>query len=137
MGKFAPNNRDKELRVEKLFLRDELVERLDSKVPLNLDDFMAFFWHMSPVKLSEHTHFFLGELIQARRDGRLYTQDDWARFKKVCTSGNNRNIILRKLLHLGVIERKKKTQHDYVIFLSDKWIHRLELLITNWVMLTE
>jgi hypothetical protein len=136
MGNFAPSNRDNELRIEKLFLRKELKAKLDSGVPLVLDDFMGFFWHMGPADLTEHTRYFLKELIRCRREGRAYTEDDWIRFKEVCRSGNNRNIILTKLLHLGIIERKNKSRYQYEIIVSDKWIEYLRYLIEEWVMLT-
>ena len=136
MGNFAPNNCEKELRVEKLFLRKELKKKLDSGLPLDLEDFMGVFWHMGPAGLTEHTQLFLRELIQYRREGIAYTQEDWMRFKKVCKSSNSRNILLQKLIHIGVIERKNKTRTKYEIIISDKWIEYLRYLIEEWVMLT-
>ena len=136
MGNFAPNNREKELRVEKLFLRKGLKKKLDSGSRLDLEDFMGVFWHMGPAGLTEHTQYLLNELIRYRRECRPYTQDDWMRFKKVCTSSNNRHIILQKLIHLGVIERRNKTKYKYEIIVSDKWIEYLRYLIEEWVMLT-
>ena len=136
MGSFAPSRRDKELRVEKLFLRVELADKLDSGKGIALEDFTALFWHMSPAKLNKYTCLFLRELVRCRREGIPYTQDDWAEFKKVCKSGNSQNIILQKLLHLGVIEKKNRTVQEYEIILSHKWIERLELMIQNWVILT-
>jgi hypothetical protein len=134
MGQFAPSNRENELRVEKLYLLAGLAEKLDSG-KVGLEDYIGLFWQFSPER-AKHTQIFLEALIQARREGRRYTQEDFASFKKVCTSGNNREIILKKLLHMGVIEKKNKTIHEYEITLSDKWINRLELLLQNWVMLT-
>lgn len=136
MGNFAPSNRDNELRVEKLFLRKGLKNKLDSGSTLDLEDFMGVFWHMGPAGLTEHTQYFLSELIRYRREGKPYTQDDWMDFKKVCKSSNNRNIILKKLIYLGVIERMNKTKYKYEIIVSDKWIEYLRLLIEEWVMLT-
>lgn len=136
MGRNAPSNRENELRIEKLFLRKELKEKIDSSSPLVLDDFMVLFWHMGPAGLTEHTLVFLRELIRYRREGKAYTQDDWIRFKKVCVSGNSRNIILSKLLHMGVIERRNRTRYQYEIILSDKWIRYLRYLLEEWVMLT-
>ena len=136
MGNFAPSRRDKELRVEKLFLMQELADKLDSGKDIGLEDFTALFWHMSPAKLNRYTCLFLRELIRCRREGIPYTQDNWAEFKQVCKGGNSRNIILKKLLHLGVIEKKNKTIQEYEIIVSHKWIERLELLIQNWVILT-
>ncbi len=106
MGKFAPSNRQNELRVEKLYLLADLAERLDSGI-LSLEDYVGLFWQFSPER-AKHTPIFLEDLIRARREGRPYTQNDFAEFKKICKSGNNRNIILQKLEHLGVIEKKKK-----------------------------
>ena len=134
MGKFAPSNRENELRVEKLYLLAGLADKLDSR-HVGLEDYIGLFWQFSPER-AKHTQVFLEGLIKARREGRPYTQEDFARFKKVCTSGNNRNAILDKLLHMGVIEKKNRTTHDYEIILSDKWIERLEYLIRSWVRLT-
>ena len=136
MGCFAPSRREKELRVEKLFLRRGLADKLDSGMEISLEDFTALFWHMSPAKLNKYTCLFLRELARRRREGIPYTQDDWVKFKKVCKSGNSQNIILQKLLHLGVIEKKNKTIQEYEIILSHKWIERLELMIQYWVILT-
>ena len=134
MGYFAPSNRDNELRVEKLYLLADLAEKLDNG-ELELGDYVGLFWQNSPER-AKHTQIFLEDLIKARREGRAYTQKDFAGFKKICKSGNNRNIILQKLLHMGVIEKRKKTLQEYEIMLSDKWIQRLEYLILNWVRLT-
>jgi hypothetical protein len=134
MGSFAPSNRENELRVEKLYLLAGLAEKLDSG-SVEIDDYIGLFWQFSPER-AKHTRVFLEGLIKARREGRRYTQDDFARFKEVCKSGNTREIILKKLLHMGVIEKKNRTVHDYEIRLSDKWIERLEYLIRNWVRLT-
>jgi hypothetical protein len=134
MGKHAPSNRKNELRVEKLYLLAGLAEKLDSE-EVSLEDYVGLFWQFSPER-AKHTQVFLEGLIKARREGRRYTQEDFARFKKVCKSGNTREIILKKLLHMGVIEKKNRTVHDYEIGLSDKWIERLEYLIRNWVRLT-
>lgn len=135
MGNFAPSNRDNELRIEKLYLLADLAEKLD-KGEIDLGDYVGFFWQNSPER-AKHTQIFLEDLIKAKREGSPYTQKDFARFKKICKSGNNRNIILQKLLHMGVIEKKAKTIQEYEIMLSDKWIQRLEYLIRNWVRLTE
>lgn len=134
MGNFAPSNRENELRVEKLYLLSDLADKLDSG-QVGLEDYIGLFWQFSPER-AKHTRVFLEGLIRARRKGRPYTQDDFAVFKEVCASGNNREIILKKLLHMGVIEKTNKTVHEYEIVLSDKWINRLELLLRNWVMLT-
>jgi len=134
MGNFAPSNRDNELRVEKLYLLARLAEKLDSGT-VSLEDYIGLFWQFSPER-AKHARVFLEGLIKARREGRHYTQEDFAMFKKVCTSGNNRNAIVDKLLHMGVIEKDNRTVHDYEITLSDKWIERLEYLIRNWVRLT-
>jgi hypothetical protein len=109
MGNFAPSRRDKELWVEKLFLRVELADKLDSGKDIGLEDFTALFWHMGTAKLNKYACLFLRELIRCRREGIPYTQDNWAGFKQVCKGGNSRNIILKKLLHLGVIEKKNET----------------------------
>ena len=134
MGNFAPSIRENELRVEKLYLLSDLAEKLDSR-EISLEDYVGFFWQFCPARM-EHTRIFLEDLIRARREGRSYTHEDFARFKKVCKSGNNRKAILDKLVHLGVVEKRNKTTHDYEIILIDKWIERLELLIRSWVMLT-
>jgi len=134
MGSFAPSNREKELRVEKLYLLAGLADKLDSGV-VSLGEYIGLFWQFCPER-TEHTRVLLRDLIRCRREGRAYTQEDFARFKEVCKSGNNREIILKKLLHMGVIEKKNRTIHDYEIILSDKWIRYLESIIENWVMLT-
>lgn len=134
MGKHAPSNRENELRVEKLYLLSGLADKLDSGAA-SLEDYIGLFWQFCPER-AEHTRIFLKDLIRCRREGRAYTQLDFARFKEVCKSGNNRESILKKLLHMGVIEKKNRTTHDYEIILSDKWIRYLEYLIENWVMLT-
>jgi len=134
MGKHAPSNRENELRVEKLYLLAGLAGKLDSG-KVSLGDYIGLFWQFSPER-AEHTRVFLADLIRCRQEGKAYTQVDFAKFKKVCKSGNNREIILKKLLHMGVIEKKNRTTHDYEIMLSDKWIRYLEYLIEKWVMLT-
>ena len=135
MGNFAPSNRENELRVEKLYFLADFAEKVDSG-RVSIEDYVGFFWQFCPSRM-EHTKVFLEDLIRAKREVRPYTQEDFAEFKKVCTSGNNRNIILQKLEHLGVIEKRNKTVQQYEIILIDKWIQRLEYLIRNWVMLTE
>jgi len=134
MGNFAPSNRDNELRVEKLYLLADLAEKLDVGT-VTLEDYIGLFWQFLPERV-ECTRILLQDLIKCRREGIPYTQDDWARFKDVCNSGSSREMILKKLLHMGVIEKKNKTIKEYEIRLSDKWIKRLEYLTQSWVILT-
>jgi len=134
MGRFAPSNRENELRIEKLYLLAGLAEKLDSG-EISLMEYVGLFWQFSPER-AKHTQIFLEGLIQAKREGRPYTQDDFASFKKVCKSGNNRNAILDKLLHMGIIEKRNKTVQQYEIIFIDKWINRLEYLMRSWLRLT-
>ena len=136
MGNFPPSNRDNELRLEKLYLMPDIARRLDSGVLLSLDDFLDFFWQGCPGRV-EHAKVFLMELVRAKREGRAYTNEDFARFKKVCKSCNSRKALLDKLIHLGVIEKRNNTIQQYEIIISDKWIERLKNMMISWVMLTE
>jgi len=135
MGNFAPSNRENELRVEKLYLLPSLAEKLDAGT-ISLEDYIGIFWQFSPER-AKHARILLEDIIQAEREGMSYNQEDFAKFKKVCKSGNNRTAILEKLLHMGIIEKKNKTVQEYDITLSHKWIQRLEYLIRNWVMITK
>jgi hypothetical protein len=138
MGKHAPSNRDNELRIEKLFLRRGLVEKLKSGRLLRLEDFVSFVWHTHPNYVSNITLDFLRELIAYRREGKPYTQDDWVRFcGKISNSKSNRDIVLYKLLYLGLIEKRNKTLMRYEIRLSDKWIDYLGYMARSWVVICE
>jgi len=138
MGKHAPSDRSKELRVEKLFFRGDVREKFESGRLLGLEDFVSFIWHYHPNYVSDITLKLLGELIEARREGRRYTQNDWVRFSnEMDRSKSSRDIVLYKLLHLGLIEKHNKTSMKYEIRLSDKWIHYLELLAQSWVLICE
>ena len=108
MGNFAPSKRDNELRVEKLYLMCDLAERLDEREFLSLDEYLGFFWQFCPARV-EHAKVFIEELVKAKRESRPYTDRDFAQFKKVCKSCNSRKVILDKLIHLGVIEKRNKT----------------------------
>ena len=134
----APNSRENELRVEKLFLRRDLVKEFDSKRLLDLEGFISFIWHENPSYVSDISQKFLRELITYRSEGKPYTQDDWVRFSdKLTHSKSSRDIMLAKLLYLGLVEKKKKTLMQYEIRLSDKWIHYLEYLAQSWVWVCE
>ena len=138
MGKHAPSNRDAELRVEKLFLRKSLVGKFRSGRLLGLEDFVSFLWHFHPNYVSEVTLKFLGELIAYRRAGKPYTQDDWVRFcGKMGRSKSSINMVLYKLLHLGLVEKRNKTSMRYEIRLSDKFLDYLEYIAQSWVGICE
>jgi len=134
----APTDRNKELRIEKLFLRRGLVDKLESGELLDLEDFVSFLWHYHPNYVSDITSRFLGELIAYHRQGRPYTQDDWIKFcETVGNSKSSRDIVLYKLLYLGLIEKHNKTKMQYEIRLSDKFIHYLELIMQSWIKVCE
>jgi hypothetical protein len=138
MSKHAPSNRETELRVEKLFFRKGLVEKLESGQIIGLADFVSFIWHSHPSYVSDITSRFLSELIAYRHTGKPFTQEDWVRFsKRIDSSKSNRDIVLYKLLYLGLIERVNRTKMRYQIRLSDKWIHHLNLLSKSWVVICE
>jgi hypothetical protein len=108
----------------------ELAEKLDSGI-IGLEDYIGFFWQFCPSRM-EHTKFFLEGMIQAKREGRPYTQDDFRKFKKQCTGGRDRQLVLKKLEYLGVVEKRNKTVQKYEIIFIDKWIERLNYLAENW-----
>ena len=138
MGKHAYRRHELELRREKLFLRHNLVDRLESGELLNLDEFVSFIWHMHPNYVGELTLKLLGEIISARQKGESFTQDEWIRFtKEMSGSKSSRDIVLSKLLYLGLIEKVNKTKMRYEIIVSDKWIQYLELLAQSWVLICE
>jgi len=102
MGKSPPNSRENELRVEKLFLRKDLVAEFDRGRLLNLDDFVSFIWHEHPSYVSDISLKFLRELIAYQRAGKPYTQEDWIRFSnRLSRSKSSRDIMLAKLVYLG------------------------------------
>ena len=138
MGRNSLAYRDKELRVEKLFLRKGLVDKLDLGELLGLEDFASFIWHNHPNYVSKIMVDFLSELIACHREGRAYTQDDWVRLSKVMDrSKSSRDIVFYKLLHLGLIEKHNKTKMRYEIRLSDKFLRYLELIAQSWIMVCE
>ena len=137
MGSFAPSNRDNELRVEKLFLRKGLTEDLGSGKLLGLESFVSFLWHSHPNQVSVLTVEFLADLISARREGRHYTEEDWVKFTADMASKSSRDIVLYKLLHLGLIEKRNRTKMQYEIVLSDKFLEYLEYLAQSWVNICE
>lgn len=138
MSKNAPSNRVNELRIEKLFLRRGLVEKFESKRLLGLEDFVSFIWHNHPNYVSEITLEFLKELIVYRREGKPYTQDDWVRFcGRMSSSKSSRDIVFRKLLYLGLIEKHNKTLMRYEVRLSDKWINYLDYMAQSWIAICE
>ena len=138
MGKHAYNRHELELRREKLFLRQNLVDKLESSKHLDLDEFVSFIWHRHPNYVGELTLKLLREVISARQRGESFTQDDWNRFtKEMSGSKSSRDIVLSKLMYLGLIEKRNKTKMKYEIIASDKWIHYLELLAQSWVMICE
>lgn len=137
MGSFAPSNRDNELRVEKLFLRKGLAEDLGSGKLLGLEAFVSFLWHSHPNQVSDITVEFLTDLLSARREGRSYTEKDWVRFTANATSKSSRDIVLYKLIHLGLVEKRNLTTMRYEIVLSDKFVQYLEYLIQSWVKICE
>jgi len=138
MGKHAYSKHELELRREKLFLRQNLVEKLESGKLLGLEDFVSFIWHMHPNYVGELTLKLLREIISARRRGEPYTQDDWIRFtKEMEGSKSSRDIVLSKLMYLGLVEKRNKTKMKYEIIVSDKWIGYLELMAQSWVMICE
>jgi len=138
MGKNAPSDRNRELRVEKLFLRRDLVEKLDSGRLLGLEDFVSFMWHMHPSYVSDISATFLRELLEYKHSGRRYTQDDWRDFtKRMSRSKSSRDVMLAKLVYLGLVEKVNSTQFKYEIIVTDKWIHYLELLARSWIAICE
>ena len=138
MGRNAPNNRDAELRIEKLFFRRGLVEKFESGRLLGLEDFVSFVWHNHPNFVSDRTEKFLSELIAYHKAGKPYTQDDWVKFcDKIGNSKSSRDIVLYKLLYLGLIGKHNKTAMRYEIRLSHKWIEYLEYLAQSWVGICE
>jgi len=138
MGKDAPNSRENELRVEKLFLRRNLVGKFYSGGLLNLDEFVSFIWHEHPSYVSDISLKFLRELVAYQQAGKPYTQDDWVKFcDKVGNSRSSRDIMLAKLMYLGLVEKRNKTLMQYEIRLSHKWIEYLEYLAKSWVWVCE
>jgi len=121
-----------------LFLRKSLVEKFESGRLLGLEDFVSFVWHNHPNYVSDLTGMLLGELIAYRNTGKPYTQDDWVKFcDKMGNSNSSKDIVLYKLLYLGLIEKHNKTLMQYEIRLSDKWIQYLEYLAQSWVGICE
>lgn len=138
MGKNAPSDRNRELRVEKLFLRRDLVEKLDSGRLLGLEDFVSFMWHMHPSYVSEINVTFLKELLEYKHAGKQYTQDDWRDFSnRMSRSKSSRDVMLAKLVYLGLVEKVNTTQFKYEIIVTDKWIGYLELLARSWIAICE
>ena len=138
MGKHAYNRHELELRREKLFLRHNLVEKLESGKLLGLDEFVSFIWHRHPNYVSDLTLRLLREIISARQLGESFTQDDWNRFtEEMSGSKSSRDIVLSKLMYLGLVEKRNKTKMKYEIIVSDKWIQYLELLAQSWVLICE
>jgi hypothetical protein len=138
MGKHAYSRHELELRREKLFLRQNLVDKLESGELLGLEDFVSFIWHMHPNYVGDLTLKLLREIISARWRGEPYTQDDWIRFtKEMSGSKSSRDIVLSKLMYLGLVEKRNKTKMKYEIIVSDKWIQYLELMAQSWVMICE
>ena len=138
MGRFAPSNRDNELRVEKLFLRRGLVERLDSDGLLGLEDFVSFLWHVHPSYVSDITLVFLRELLAYKHAGKPYTNEDWKDFTdRMSRSKSSRDAMLAKLMYLGLVEKVNRSQCKYEIRVNDKWIRYLELLGRSWVAICE
>ncbi|VVB54968.1 Uncharacterised protein [uncultured archaeon] len=138
MGKHAPSNRDNELRVEKLFFRKGLTEKFDSGELVDLGGFVSFLWHDHPSYVSDICLMFLRELVAYRRAGKSFTQDDWARFSsKVSHSRSSRDVMLYKLMYLGLVEKVGKSKMQYEIRLSDKFLEYLEYLAQSWVLICE